>query len=368
MTFLKNIIYFLVGGTAISLVIVRVLDDQIKSAVSWTSSGESAGQMMRERAEHLVQECRRRQVKEFVPTRPVMVNRYTLSSPFPVCIPPKCGSTAWGFFMRQLRHIIPGSREHMKTLVVRHPFVRLASAYREKYLNGSPLNTRSKTGGRQPSQYVWVNYWIPALIHKRLITPSPKFLRRLEKTSKAFRFVAKKAGDTLDRFRVDTSLNVDSSHMTMRIKSVREKVNRGLQEELGAAVHAGYSEVQRSKLQESFNNASISLVEFLRYVLWTWDMGIEDRHWTPINELCDACGANYTYVLHMENREEPSYLFGLLQLQVTLPEVYKSRSLSTYQSDLRNFENLPRDLLARLVDMYELDFQLFGYDKQPFLV
>ncbi|XP_042212322.1 uncharacterized protein LOC121859524 isoform X2 [Homarus americanus] len=279
------------------------------------------------------------------------------------------GSTAWKSFMSQACARIPGSLQDLKTLVVRHPLGRLVSAYKDKYLNGSPLNTYDKayrkvTGSHQTWNDRWQEYWLPALIHKGSVAPSPQYLTTLKKVSQAYGFLTGKRFGTFSRHRLNETKKASSNPERKFITLAKKMLTVGKHVGVVAAVNIGYSTTEQSKLKKYFSNASFTMAEFLEHVLWTRDVDLLDHHWTPISQLCGPCTADYKYIVRHENPKEAEYLLGLLHLQEnTIPRKHKSIGALHDKSDLQYFEDVPKDLMAIIIDMYKQDFDLFSYDK-----
>ncbi|KAG7164241.1 uncharacterized protein LOC121871949 [Homarus americanus] len=317
---------------------VNIERPQGTSTQPQAATEESIGQVLKKRVEHLAQVCRRPGVKH---SGFLDIGTVGLTTPFRVCVVPKGGSTAWRAYMNTLKHI-PKSQDYPKILVARHPLARLASVYRDKFLEGYPLFAFNKTfkkitGSRQRWNTRWTSYWLPALIHKGLVNPSPDF----------FEYLTKKVVD-------DNNLR-NGTQKLLKVSKLRI---------LDTAVRSWYSNAEHIKLMRRFYNASFSMIDFLEHVLWTRDLGMEDRHWAPVNELCKTCVTDYKFILHLENPEETKYVLNPLHLhKTTVPRRHISLGTSQELSDLRYYENVPKGLMIKIIDMYKMDLELFGYDK-----
>ncbi|XP_071553080.1 uncharacterized protein [Panulirus ornatus] len=337
-------------------------------APSGGTKGLAEGQVMRSRADHLQEVCQLPRVRQLAPTRPWTTRKHMILRPFPVCVVNKGGSIAWKSYMRELRRQVPGSKKDMKTVVARHPMSRLASAYRDKFLNGSPLRAynetfRKITGSRQTWVERWKTYWLPALIHKGMVQASARFLQVLSEASETFHFLADHV-DASGHLHVNASSTPAFAYAPEALKVALEMVRSGRGIGMYAAIEAGYQDDVQTQLQTKFSEASFTFVDFLEHVLWTWEIGLVDRHWASITELCDPCHGNYTFVLHLENPHESTYLLGLLQAQKNaVPRRHLSIGASSDQYDLRYYRDVPEDLKAKIINLYWLDFHLFGYGR-----
>ncbi|XP_071512216.1 uncharacterized protein [Panulirus ornatus] len=350
-----------------SLSLISQREHQVGSAPFGVSRENADGQVMKVRAKYLRQACEKPEIRQIAPPRPWTKKRVILH-PLPLCVAPKGGSITWRTFLRELSYHVPGTRQDLKTLVSRHPLSRLASVYRDKYLNGSPLMAYNRTfkkitGSTQTWRGRWVKYWLPALIHKGLIKPSPKFLKVINEASEAFKFVVKHI-NVSGHVNLNTSSKEVSSFTPSMLDLAKRMLLNGRNVGMVAAINAGYRGRENNKFQRLFRNSSFSFVEFLEHVLWTWDLGLVDSHWTPVCELCDPCGANYSYILHLENPTESAYLLSLLQTQnISLPKRHKSIGSPKNYSDLWYFKDVPEELMSKIHKLYRGDFDLFGYDE-----
>ncbi len=56
-----------------------------------------------------------------------------------------------------------------------------------------------------------------------------------------------------------------------------------------------------------------------------------------------------------------------LPFQVTLHKSGSSKDASTHEKTFRYFSQLDKKLRQRLFQVYQVDFEAFGYDAQPYL-
>lgn len=120
------------------------------------------------------------------------------------------------------------------------------------------------------------------------------------------------------------------------------------------------------QLKTRYGNVSFSFNEFLEFVVWSNDLGVLDSHWTPCTELCVPCRQDYQYILHLETIAQESEV--LLQdvgypQEFRLPAKHRTKEHAnvTDSDDLAYFKNVPKDLMERILKIYEFDFDVFGY-------
>lgn len=98
--------------------------------------------------------------------------------------------------------------------------------------------------------------------------------------------------------------------------------------------------------------------EFVRHVLWSHNHGFQNSYWTSIYDLCKLCTRNYDHVVRIETAQEEVY--GLFQL------VHHPSNVTLHAINLPDFHmylGLPEQLLDRIIELYWLDFHLFGYSE-----
>ncbi len=111
----------------------------------------------------------------------------------------------------------------------------------------------------------------------------------------------------------------------------------------------------------------ISLEQFLDLVRRGHDGGFRNRHWLPYTELCHPCHIQYDHILKLETLESDSKNVLSLFLNqdrqpVTLPHLNGQRSASgKLQIASDTFRELDPALVKSIVEIYQGDFDLFGY-------
>ena len=126
-----------------------------------------------------------------------------------------------------------------------------------------------------------------------------------------------------------------------------------------------------------------SFVAFLRFVTdkdeKTGQMVNIDKHWTPISWQCSACLIEYDAITKIETIDEDfAYLLDKLNFEKIgeFKKAYSSThmnytntaSTNAYlQNLLLLYEDVPTSLIRKIYDIYMWDFQIFGYEIEPFL-
>ncbi|XP_047492396.1 uncharacterized protein LOC125041462 isoform X1 [Penaeus chinensis] len=215
------------------------------------AAGERFESLNARRKAHLLDRCHALEQAQRMPF--ARGNRIINVKPvLQVCVSPKSGSSSWRKLKKQLRARRLVSRRPLTALSVRHPLARLKSAYRDKFLNGNPVSKydstwRAKTQSKQSWKYRWKAYWLPALISRGDIQPSPWLRDRQKKMLR----VSNPCMQTLF-----------STH------SLANKMGLEYRSQMGTYV-------------QRFMKASFSFEDFLRHILWCRDHGIMDNHWAP---------------------------------------------------------------------------------------
>jgi len=109
--------------------------------------------------------------------------------------------------------------------------------------------------------------------------------------------------------------------------------------------------------------------EFITYILNT-PLTKFDEHWTPIWMLCSPCIVRYDVIAKMETfSEDTQYTLAQAGLENKLTVEWKHRTGTGGSSDTiaEYFSELTKSEVAALFRKYQLDFELYGYDPEPYL-
>ena len=195
------------------------------------------------------------------------------------------------------------SKQVLKIVNARHPFARLASAHRDKH------NTRTSTSN--PNYFWWYR-----------------------------------------QFLVNNSLE---NNQTLSTKQVGDKV---------------------------------SFWAFLKGCAY-YPAEMYNKHWSPGITICEPCLLDYNIVSKTETMDDDiEYIQSQWNPNLKIPGFgvygsssyegsrasslhFRKSSLINYkhfeESLLKIYENIPLSLILKLVEVYEWDFRLFGYDYTPFI-
>ncbi|KAM4690498.1 carbohydrate sulfotransferase 9-like [Rhinophrynus dorsalis] len=121
----------------------------------------------------------------------------------------------------------------------------------------------------------------------------------------------------------------------------------------------------RSKIRKNNkSNATVSFEEFVRYILQQKASTL-DIHWIPMHYLCDPCNIKYDILGKFQTlKKDSDYVLKTIGAPDDLkyPEIKQYNETRT-DTDIASkyFTQLPLNLFQLLVDVYRLDFMLFGY-------
>ncbi|XP_069981640.1 uncharacterized protein [Penaeus vannamei] len=324
-------------------------------------------QVFRERREYLRERCRRLHLKDRFLSLPWRLHlTFRAPGPLRVCVPFKIGSTSWRELNNRLKEQTLPNLKPASAILVRHPLSRLASAYRDRFLNGQAISDsneswKQRTGPEANWNYYWYGYWLPALISSGRVAASSDFEEMLRQDVEVFDFISRHHVVKDDH--VEITRENDFSEQDKFVGTYMAVVGRqmGLQD----AVVFAYGNMTE-QLKTRYGNVSFSFNEFLEFVVWSNDLGVLDSHWTPCTELCVPCRQDYQYILHLETIAQESEV--LLQdvgypQEFRLPAKHRTKEHAnvTDSDDLAYFKNVPKDLMERILKIYEFDFDVFGY-------
>ena len=108
--------------------------------------------------------------------------------------------------------------------------------------------------------------------------------------------------------------------------------------------------------------------EFVEYLveipLHKW----HDMHWILMYLLCLPCHIEYNIIGRTNNlRMDSENIFKMLKINMSLPHTHESQlNTSTDTRVERYYGTLNKTLMEKLIDIYKLDFYLFGYNKEEY--
>ena len=121
--------------------------------------------------------------------------------------------------------------------------------------------------------------------------------------------------------------------------------------------------------RQPYDTITPTFTEFVRYILDEYRAGKKlDMHWEPVYRFCNPCQVNLTHIIKFETFDrDTSMILEKANLMQYLPDSGKvaenaSKGNNNSSSLVDKYLNeLPSYLQKELYDMYEIDFDLFGY-------
>jgi len=133
----------------------------------------------------------------------------------------------------------------------------------------------------------------------------------------------------------------------------------------GKAIVSGYREDMSGN---SSSKAEPTWREFVTYLLDT-PLTKFDEHWMPMWMLCSPCVVRYDAIAKMESfSEDTQYIISQAGLQDVLSVEWKHRTGTVGNSEkiVDYYSQLTKSEIVGLYYKYQLDFELYGYDPDPF--
>ncbi|XP_068209441.1 carbohydrate sulfotransferase 10-like [Palaemon carinicauda] len=301
---------------------------------------------LRTRREKVLEVCRREKIQQcylsnVLNFRIYFFHRYDTS----VCTIAKSASSTWrahlrrvnkgppfnvpidndkirkAFLQRPIEVISKDVNSFSKIITVRHPLSRLVAAFRHKYRNGALMQqhkpvfeskVRKRIAGSQWHER-FHQFWLPALFANNMVPPNTHLKVGIKKP-------------------IDPSV----------LYSIKE-----------------YERLYR------FLKPQITFVQFLKYVLKTYDEGKPDAHWKPYHDNCCPCHFDYDYITKVETlSEDLEYVFKKLGIPAN-PDTsmnQKRKSVDELYSDFAYYRKVPTTLRRRIYQYLKYDMDLFGYE------
>ena len=93
---------------------------------------------------------------------------------------------------------------------------------------------------------------------------------------------------------------------------------------------------------------------------------MENIHWEPYHKTCNPCQADYFAIGHLETfAEDVEYILNASNLHKYVSNVGWKHVTTNGSTNLwteEYFSQVSCKLLTEIYNLYELDFELFGYD------
>jgi len=125
----------------------------------------------------------------------------------------------------------------------------------------------------------------------------------------------------------------------------------------------------RSKKNKNLTNVlEPTWREFITYILNT-PVTKYDEHWMPIWMLCSPCIIRYDVISKMETfSEDTQFILQQAGLEEKLEVEWKHRTGTGGDSDtiVDYYSQLTQSEIAELFKKYQMDFELYGYDPEPY--
>ena len=113
---------------------------------------------------------------------------------------------------------------------------------------------------------------------------------------------------------------------------------------------------------------NVTFAEFTQFIVDSWSSGRGlNRHWRPQHLICDPCFIKYDFIGHFETiGEDAKRVLAKItasRLNVSFPFKNPSHKKTPWSQVRHEFyDNLSRDVARKLISVYKVDYELFGYD------
>ena len=111
----------------------------------------------------------------------------------------------------------------------------------------------------------------------------------------------------------------------------------------------------------------VTFREFIQFVIHEYSTSLRwmDVHWKPAADLCQPCLIDYDFVgKYATLMDDAEWLLDELDLPARIRFPVARSQAKKHTRD--QFANLNSSLVERLIQVYEKDFRLFGYDPKHF--
>ena len=177
----------------------------------------------------------------------------------------------------------------------------------------------------------------------------------------------------LNQYSMSDRKKIVSSKDYFKFIIVRNPFDRLVSAHRNKFIEIKYRKDIISRIKERFRNNpqdmefDVQFEEFVTFLSDSYPSG-KDMHWERFEELCQPCSISYDFVLKLETVDSdlPLLLEKILKSKSELTSVpimnrsSNSTGPSSYKP-LHQFKNIPENILRQLMEVYEFDFNAFGY-------
>ena len=114
------------------------------------------------------------------------------------------------------------------------------------------------------------------------------------------------------------------------------------------------------------SNKNVTFAQFVHYVVWNHKHNVEaNHHWRSQYDLCQPCHINYDSIGYYETlHDDVDYILGKIGVGQNIHLVPRSKDTKQISSNyyLNLFDAVPTSDIVGLLDMYNKDYKVFGYE------
>ncbi|XP_071804249.1 carbohydrate sulfotransferase 8-like [Asterias amurensis] len=138
-----------------------------------------------------------------------------------------------------------------------------------------------------------------------------------------------------------------------------------------------YQQIGRYIMKNFRKNATMRELQTGETITWSeWasylakaNQALFDLHWKEFYQLCSPCKINYDYIGTLDTvYDDSEYIMSKLDVQTKVS--YPPKSVSVPSNSSENIDHymsqLSKEQIKNLWEVYQLDFELFGYPKPSF--
>ena len=118
--------------------------------------------------------------------------------------------------------------------------------------------------------------------------------------------------------------------------------------------------IKRKYREDVRHDDPVTFREFVLHIIDPRTRQPFDRHWRPMHELCQPCRIHYDFIGHTETMAEDSR-YALSRLGIRLDLFPHQNAHDSPNRVNEAFAQLTESEIQRLIEVYRLDFDLFGY-------
>ncbi|KAK4307534.1 hypothetical protein Pmani_020681 [Petrolisthes manimaculis] len=183
----------------------------------------------------------------------------------------------------------------------------------------------------------------------------------------------KEVKELMYRRKKNTTIMTARHPLDRLVSAYRDKYRDGQSRPKGKFINLAKNAVKRDTGGRNSRNITVTFTQFLQLVL-NDQRGNVNNHWEPYYKVCTPCVLPYQYIFNTETlNEDFSYISQKIGANLEVDQSFHAHKTSGTTSNTTTthyfhyYTFVDPDLLRKIYKVYQIDFEMFGYEVPEFL-